>query len=162
MRRGFQILALAALALVGVLAANDEDAQQALTLTASNFVVRAGATLAGEELQLAPTGSVACVLSFATNQSCTVVVVARAEAAAQLAVRLDTNMLATAQIVSTNLASHSFSVAVGIGTNKLELAPMAASNVVFLSSVTLIGVPLPQLVTTNQVRRPSWAEPVGR
>ncbi|MCX7007396.1 MAG: hypothetical protein NTY53_09150 [Kiritimatiellaeota bacterium] len=162
MRTGFHVLALAALAMVGVLAADDENVQQALTLTASNFVVRTGATLAGEELQLAPTGSVACVLAFATNQTCTFVVVAHAEAATPLAVRLDTNTVATAQVVSTNLASHSFSVAVGTGTNKLELAPVAASNTVFLSSVTLIGVPLPQLVTTNLVRQPRWDDPVGR
>jgi hypothetical protein len=162
MKKGFHALVLAVLASAGSLAAEDEHVQQALTLTASNFTERVGVLLVGEELQLASTGSVACVISFVTNQNCTVVVVARAEAAAQLVVRLDTNTLATVQIVSTNLASHSFSAAVGVGTNKLELAPVAASNAVLLSSITLIGVPLPRLVSTNQPRRPSWDEPVGR
>lgn len=160
MRTGFQALALTALVFVAAWAVDDETPRQALTLTASNFTERAGVIMAGDELQLAPTGSVACVLAFATNQSCTFVVVARSEAATQLAVRLGSNTVATAQLVATNLASHSFSVAVGAGTNTLELAP-AASNAVFLLSVSLIGVPLPQLVKTNAAQ-PAWDQPVGR
>lgn len=162
MRTGFQILVLAALAMAGAQAADDEEAQQALTLTASNFAVRVGATLAGEELQLAPTGSVACALSFVTNQTCTVVVVARAQAAVQLAVRLDTNTVATTQIISTNLTSHSFSAVISAGVHQFVLVPEAATNAVVVSSVMLIGTPLPQLVVTNQARRPAWDEPVGR
>jgi len=155
----------AVVSLAGLALAADDDAEPVaagMTLTASNFTERVGATLAGDELQLAPTGMVACTLAFATNQVCTFVVVARAEAATQFAVRLDSNTVATAQIVSTNLVSHSFSAPAGAGRHKLALAPEAATNAVFLSSVTIIGAPLPQLAVTNQVQRPSWDLPVGR
>jgi len=53
-------------------------------------------------------------------------------------------------------------VQTGAGLHKLALAPEAATNAVFLSSVTIIGAPLPQLVATNQVQRPTWDQPVGR
>lgn len=164
MKKIFQALLLSALAVAGALAAGDdtEPAAAVLTLTGSNFAERVEATLVGEELCIAPTGTVACVLAFATNQTCTFVVVARAEAATQCAVRLDSNTVATAQLVSTNLASLSFSAAVAAGTRRLMLAPEAATNPVFLASVTLIATPLPQLALTNQPARPSWDLPVGR
>jgi hypothetical protein len=157
------LLGVAALAGLAQAAGDDaEPATSALTLTASNFAERAGATLDGDELQIAPTGTVACAVAFATNQVCTFVVVARAPAATQLAVRLDTHTIALAQLVSTNLASHSFSAATGAGTHRLVLAPEAASNAVCLASITLVGAPLPRLVVTNQVPRPAWDQPVGR
>jgi len=165
MKTMFSMILMAVAALIGPALAAPDDAEPVaavLTLTASNFAERAGATLAGDELQLAPTGTVACVLAFATNQTCTFVVVARAEAATQFAVRLDSNVVATAQIVSTNLVSHSFFAAAGAGKHRLALAPSAATNAVFLSSVTIVGAPLPQLASTNQVERPAWDLPVGR
>ncbi len=165
MNKTFSIALAVAASLAGLAWAADDDAEpvaQVLTLTASNFTERTGATLAGDELQIAPTGTVACALAFATNQTCTFVVVARAESATQCAVRLDSNMVATAQLVSTNLASLSFSAVVGAGTHKLAFTPETATNQVFLSSVTLIGAPLPQLAATNQAPRPSWDQPVGR
>ncbi len=165
MKKIFSITLLLAAALAGATLAAGDDAEPvaaALTLTASNFVERSDATLTGDELQIAPTGSVACALSFVTNQTCTVILVARAEAATALAVQLDSNTVATAQITSTNLASHNFSIAAIAGTHQLRLAPAAASTAVFLASVTLIGAPLPQLAATNQIRHSSWDEPVGR
>ncbi len=161
MKTGFHLLTLATLAATTVLAADDEAAQPTLALVASNFTERAGAVVAGEDLHLAPTGMVACALSFATNQTCAIVVVARAAAAAQLAVRLDTHPLATA-IIATNLTSHSFPVLVSAGTHKLALAPLGGTNTVTIASVMLLGAPLPQLVTTNQLQRPAWDAPVGR
>jgi len=165
MKKVFQALLLAALAVAGARAANDDAepaAAAALTLTASNFSERVDATLAGEELQIAPTGAVACAVLFATNQTCTFVLVARAEAATQCAVRLDTNTIATAQLVSTNLTSLSFSATVTAGARRLVFAPEAATNPVCLSSITLIGTPLPQLAATNPPARPAGDQPVGR
>ena len=165
MKKIFSIMLPLAVALARVALAAGDDAEPvaaALTLTASNFSERADATLVGDELQIAPTGSVACALSFATNQTCMVILVARAEAATALAVQLDTNTVATAQIISTNLASHNFSIAATVGSHLLRLAPAAASNAVFLASLTLLSAPLPQLVTTNLVRRPASDDPVGR
>ena len=67
MNKTFSIALAVAASLAGLAWAADDDAEpvaQVLTLTASNFTERAGATLAGDELQLAPTGTVACALVF--------------------------------------------------------------------------------------------------
>lgn len=157
----------------GAVAADEEAEQPVLTLGARNFVGQGGVALAGDEIQIAPTGTVTCALMFPTNQMHTFVVVARVEAASQLAVRLDTNMLATVTFAATNWTSHSFSAMVNAGEHQLVLAPAdGATNGVAVASVTIIGGSvLPRMTTgaaatpaatTNPPVRPRWDEPVGR
>jgi hypothetical protein len=162
MSRVFHLSVLVALALVAAPAADDEAAQPVLALTASNFTARAGATLAGEEWLLAPTGAVACAVTFATNQTCMLVVVARAEAAAQLAVRLDADTIATATVASTNLSSYSIQVPAKGGDRALVLAAAGGTNRLAIASVMLLGTPLPRVTSTNQAQRAAWDTPIGR